>query len=917
MQNARTAFHTNKALLAVLCLVAAFSFVTEVKAATGGVQQCTVAASCTIGEFLYDDEYNLLNTGTCSITSRAPDGTLYLDGVNLPVSAENDGWYAKTITTPATTGFYRTQICCTVSGAEMCLDKSFEVKAASSSESTPDDIASAVWGFQTRTIQSLSSFGTLIADVWNNATRTLTGAGLSSGQLATQSDVAGLASQSGLINIKKTVDETRLLIEREVNKPIVQNILEESAPDLTTKLKETKAVANQLYVNSQYLINQAGLLTSKWNSLTGKDLLGGVIALKDVLGEESDSSSTNSVFGQINWVRDSWSWDEPQTIYSTLTAVVKKLTSVQEKLADYQKNSATQTEMKNIVKDLLAIEKLVGQTNDIAGKTTLYSRIQSTENMVASLEEKQTKVTELLTGLVKSGDVKGYATKVTDLQNQLIAINKVPRITSTLSKINPTEIRSVKNGLLALGGIINTNKKLLALGAGKTLVNTWLEEGSVIFKTLVTNPSILISQSVDVKYYLPAEVKEEDIIKKDAGLTVTYDTEKGQYYVSGTFTLAKGETRTFSVEVSDVWAITKEDIDSLRQQAVDLSKPLEKTALFAQSVTLKSDINASLDKILSLQEMAVTPEQKIRAYREAAIEKTSVQSKISGLKDLVAQTSSAGNLFGFVGGSQALAVWGIIIVMAAGFIFLTLYMRTISKAGVKPETTNKIEDKDKKEQTGKAKSRLGGIFKFALPLIIVAAMSASTTGFITTKILSKANSKEDVLSASVNNQTGAIPTTTPVENDLGIGGLDIVKIIIPEGTKATVMKEPIKGSVTILTLTTSLNAVRLEEKENWVRVLIGNNITSESITEGWIVKSFVKEINNNVNTTNTNVIQKVTVMETSTGWLRVRATPNGKEIAKVNSGETYNLISEVNGWYEIELTDGTKGFISGEFATLE
>jgi len=50
------------------------------------------------------------------------------------------------------------------------------------------------------------------------------------------------------------------------------------------------------------------------------------------------------------------------------------------------------------------------------------------------------------------------------------------------------------------------------LGAGKTLNNTWLEIGSIIFKTLATNPSKLISQNVDVKYYLPQEIKKEDIL---------------------------------------------------------------------------------------------------------------------------------------------------------------------------------------------------------------------------------------------------------------------------------------------------------------------------------------------------------------------------------------------------------------------
>src|SRR3989338_7991151 len=53
------------------------------------------------------------------------------------------------------------------------------------------DVATAVWASSTR---SLTTFGTLVADVWTNTTRTLTGASLDSGSLATLSDVQTASS---------------------------------------------------------------------------------------------------------------------------------------------------------------------------------------------------------------------------------------------------------------------------------------------------------------------------------------------------------------------------------------------------------------------------------------------------------------------------------------------------------------------------------------------------------------------------------------------------------------------------------------------------------------------------------------------------------------------------------------------------
>ena len=64
----------------------------------------------------------------------------------------------------------------------------------------------------------------------------------------------------------------------------------------------------------------------------------------------------------------------------------------------------------------------------------------------------------------------------------------------------------------------------------------------------------------------------------------------------------------------------------------------------------------------------------------------------------------------------------------------------------------------------------------------------------------------------------------------------------------------------------------------------------------------------------------VEILDTPTGWLRVRSSPTSSEnneIAKVYPGETYAFL-EVNdtGWYKIKLSDGQEGWISGQYAKL-
>lgn len=59
---------------------------------------------------------------------------------------------------------------------------------------------------------------------------------------------------------------------------------------------------------------------------------------------------------------------------------------------------------------------------------------------------------------------------------------------------------------------------------------------------------------------------------------------------------------------------------------------------------------------------------------------------------------------------------------------------------------------------------------------------------------------------------------------------------------------------------------------------------------------------------------KITILETPNGFLRVRsgAGTNFDEVTRVRTGESFNIISEENGWYKI-LANGKEGFVSGDF----
>jgi len=66
-------------------------------------------------------------------------------------------------------------------------------------------------------------------------------------------------------------------------------------------------------------------------------------------------------------------------------------------------------------------------------------------------------------------------------------------------------------------------------------------------------------------------------------------------------------------------------------------------------------------------------------------------------------------------------------------------------------------------------------------------------------------------------------------------------------------------------------------------------------------------------------VERATVLQTGTGWLRVRSTPSlsGEEIGKVNVGEVYSVLEKQTGWVKIKLTGDSMGWVSADFVKVE
>ncbi len=135
----------------------------------------------------------------------------------------------------------------------------------------------------------------------------------------------------------------------------------------------------------------------------------------------------------------------------------------------------------------------------------------------------------------------------------------------------------------------------------------------VKMKFLVMNPSETEKKAIPIKYYLPEELNPEDIINA-GGLNVEYDIDKGGYYVSGETQLGPKESKTYEIEVRDIWKIPEEKLDLLRKHVEEKVKTLEGSASYSTAKNLKDSVVARIDSIVNSQSATKPIADRVEAF---------------------------------------------------------------------------------------------------------------------------------------------------------------------------------------------------------------------------------------------------------------------------------------------------------------
>ncbi|HNV24577.1 MAG TPA: hypothetical protein PKH98_06795, partial [Candidatus Omnitrophota bacterium] len=68
-----------------------------------------------------------------------------------------------------------------------------------------------------------------------------------------------------------------------------------------------------------------------------------------------------------------------------------------------------------------------------------------------------------------------------------------------------------------------------------------------------------------VNYLLPLGIEEDDVLDS-AGLEIDYNIEEGRYFVHKDVVLGPKETKTFKVRMKDIWTISSQSVNEIKQQ---------------------------------------------------------------------------------------------------------------------------------------------------------------------------------------------------------------------------------------------------------------------------------------------------------------------------------------------------------------
>ena len=176
---------------------------------------------------------------------------------------------------------------------------------------------------------------------------------------------------------------------------------------------------------------------------------------------------------------------------------------------------------------------------------------------------------------------------------------------------------------------------------------------SVKLKIRVGNKMSNQVDTVEIKANLPERIGTNEIVNL-GGLELGYDIKTDTYYVFKDVELGPKETRTYEVELKDIWVIPEEETGLLQKRAADLAGLLQGKPEFEEAEGMRQLVEQALVGIRDSQEKSlirpgVQVGQHITAYEANMLAMDRVKEAVGSLENLVLATGQdPGQLVGSV-----------------------------------------------------------------------------------------------------------------------------------------------------------------------------------------------------------------------------------------------------------------------------
>jgi len=275
----------------------------------------------------------------------------------------------------------------------------------------------------------------------------------------------------------------------------------------------------------------------------------------------------------------------------------------------------------------------------------IESVLVSNENINISLTLKNLKesVDALPETLNKEGPNTAIMNAINDISSRLSKImgQEGMDFSSLLDeKLGDTSsMKQLRNKTDTINAIVDLLLQIMEAklgGVDSPIISTSLQSGSVKFRIMAVNPSKTKIQRVQVKKYLPEEVKPKDVMDL-GGLELEYDSEKAIYYVyKNDLEMQPNQINVFEVEVEDIWMVPDSQLAELKKRTDEILALFGKSPLYSKAKEVTDTIYPVLEEMPKAQlDDTISREQHIGIYRQNQQNIKTINEKLAELEKML------------------------------------------------------------------------------------------------------------------------------------------------------------------------------------------------------------------------------------------------------------------------------------------